>query len=397
MLRQLGRHPFLRPLAAGLALSAFYVSVISIPLQASAELGLTPAQTSSWILIAWGFPSLILLVFVAIYRLPLAITGNVFILIFVMLLGGELSWPKLVGATMTAGAVVLLLGVTGLTDRLARLLPPPIVHGILAGAVLGLVADAFTALGTSTLLVGSTLIAYVISRALWGDRFPALLTALVVGTVLAIVTSSTGPTPEPVWPMVSLTLPQFDIRAIAAVTPVLVVLITLQANAPAVVFLRAQGYEPPERTITLVSGIGTIVGSFFGPMGVSLSLPSTALIAGPEAGDREIRYWAGYIAAAAGIIIGLASGFAAELIEFIPAALLDAVVGLAVLGILAQSLKEITKGPFLLGPLVAFVVSVSGIELLGLGRFFWALVFGLGVSLLLERSAWSSPQLTTED
>lgn len=394
MARQPGRHQFLRPLAAGLALSAFYVSVVSLPLEASVELGLSPSQTSTWILIAWGFPSLIMLVFVAIYRLPLAITGNVFILIFVLLLGAELSWPQLVGATMTAGAIVLLLGVTGLTDRLARLLPPPIVHGILAGAVLGLVADAFTALGTSTLLVGSTLIAYLISRTLWGDRFPALLTALVVGTLLAVVTSSTGPIPDPVWPMISITLPEFDIRAIAAVTPVLVVLITLQANAPAVVFLRSQGYDAPERPITLVSGIGTIVGSFFGPMGVSLSLPSTALIAGPEAGDRQIRHWAGYIGGTAGVIVGLAGGFATDLIEFIPAALLDAVVGLAVLGILAQSLKEITKGPFLLGPLVAFAVSVSRIELLGLGRFFWALVFGVGVSLLLERSAWRNAELT---
>ncbi|MCZ7533091.1 MAG: benzoate/H(+) symporter BenE family transporter [Acidimicrobiia bacterium] len=394
MARQPGRHQYLRPLAAGLALSAFYVSVVSLPLEASVELGLSPSQTSTWILIAWGFPSLIMLVFVAIYRIPLAITGNVFILIFVLLLGGELSWSQLVGATMAAGAVVLLLGVTGLTDRLARLLPPPIVHGILAGAVLGLVADAFTALGTSTVLVGSTLIAYLISRALWGDRFPALLTALIVGTVLAIATSSTGPAPDPVWPMISLTLPQFDLRAIAAVTPVLVVLITLQANAPSVVLLRSQGYEPPERAISLVSGVGTIIGSFFGPMGVSLSLPSTALIAGPESGNREIRHWAGYIGAIAGIVVGLAGGFAADLIEFIPGALLDAIVGLAVLGILAQSLKEITKGPFLIGPLVAFVVSVSRIELLGLGRFFWALVFGLGVSLLLERSAWRSTDVS---
>lgn len=65
------------------------------------------------------------------------------------------------------------------------------------------------------------------------------------------------------------------------------------------------------------------------------------------------------------------------MIEFIPEALLNAIIGLAVLGIFAQSLQEITKGPLLLGPLVAFAVSVSSIELLGLGRFFWAIVFGL--------------------
>ncbi len=82
------------------------------------------------------------------------------------------------------------------------------------------------------------------------------------------------------------------------------------------------------------------------------------------------------------------------MIAFIPAALLDALVGLAVLGILSQALREITKGPLLLGPLLAFVVSLSDVELLGLGRFFWALVFGLTVSLLLEWPQWRALQET---
>lgn len=51
------------------------------------------------------------------------------------------------------------------------------------------------------------------------------------------------------------------------------------------------------------------------------------------------------------------------------------------------------RGPRLLGPVVAFAVAVSGIELLSLGRFFWALVFGLAVSLLLEREQWKEIHL----
>lgn len=94
--------------------------------------------------------------------------------------------------------------------------------------------------------------------------------------------------------------------------------------------------------------------------------------------------------------IALMSGFAAELIDFIPGRLLTAVVGLAVLGILAQSLQAITKGPLFLGPLVAFGTSVSDVQMVGLGRFFWALVFGLAVSLLLERSQWRQIHRTSE-
>lgn len=383
------RRRMLRPVAAGLSMAAIFTAVVSIPLEAASELGLSADETSAWIMVVWGFPSLLTILLILRYREPLVVTGNVFILIFVLLLGGELSWPQLVGATMVAGGVVLLLGLSGMTHRLASVLPAPIVYGLLAGAVLGLLADAFTALGAATVLVGATFAAYFLSRAFLGDRIPALLVALAVGVIVAIAGSETGPIPSPVWPQVTFTFPEFSFRAIVTATPVLVVFIALQANAPSIVFLRHQEYEPPERVISLVSGVGTLVGSVFGPMGVSLSLPATALTAGPDAGDHDIRHWAGYLAASFGVLIALMSGFAVELIEFIPAPLLAAVVGLAVLGILTQSLREITRGPLLMGPLVAFVVSVSDIELLGLGRFFWALVFGLTTSLLLERTQWA--------
>jgi benzoate membrane transport protein len=378
----------LRPVAAGLSLAAVFLAVIAIPLEAASGLNLTAAETSAWIMMIYGLPSLLTIVLIIRYRQPLLITGNVFVLIFVLLLGGELTWPELVGATMVAGGVVLILALTGFTDRLAAFLPPPIVYGLLAGAVLGLLAEMFTALGTSTLLVGVTVGSYLLSRFFFGERVPALLTALVVGVSLAVIGQFTGPAPTPVWPAVNLTMPVLSIAALLTAAPVLVVFITLQANAPAVVYLRSQGYEPPEHVISLVSGSGTMVASIMGPMGVSLSLPSTALTAGPHAGGLEIRHWGGYLAASAGLLIAAVSGFIAELLEFIPPPLLTAIVGLAVIGILSQALQEMTKGPLLLGPLVALATSVSNLELLGLGRFFWALVLGIAVSLLAEKEGW---------
>ncbi len=381
---------FLRQLAVGLSLGAIFVAVVGIALDASLDLGLSDTETSTWIMAAYGLPSLLAILLSARFRQPLVTTGNIFILIFVLTLGGELTWPELVGATMVAGLIVLVLGATGLTSRLAAVLPPPIVYGLLAGAVLGLFAEAFTALGSATLLVGATFAAYLLSRATLGDRVPALLAALLVGILIAIVSSETGPLPDPAWPEITATLPRFTARAMITATPVLVVFIALQANAPSIVYLRSQNFAPPEKTVSIVSGVGTVVGSFFGPMGVSLSLPATALTASPDAGGHEFRHRASYVAAGVGLMVAFVAGFATELVEFIPAPLLDGIVGLAVLGILAQSLQEITKGPLLLGPLVAFGASVSNIEMLGLGRFFWALALGIAVSLVLERSAWRS-------
>ena len=366
------------------------MAVVGIPLDAAADLGLTADQTSSWILAVYGLPSVLTIAMTLRYGQPLAITGNVFILIFVLLLGGELSWPELVGSTMVAGAVVVLLAVLGLTDSVAGLLPGPIVHALLAGAVLSLVADAVTALGAAPVLVGATFGAYLLARAADVGKLPPILVALTAGILVALLESGTGSPPTPEWPTATITMPEFSLRALLTATPVMVVFVTVQANAPSIVLLRDNGYDPPERAISVLSGVGTVAGSLFGPMGVSLSLPATALVAGPGAGERRVRTRAAHLAAGVGVAVALAAGFAGGVIDFIPGALLEAVVGLAVLEILLRSMREAVGGPLALGPLVTFVVAVSDLELLGLGGLFWGLVFGLGVSLILEREEWAT-------
>lgn len=238
------------------------------------------------------------------------------------------------------------------------------------------------------MLVGGTLLAYVLGRRFLEPRLPAILPALVVGAALAAVTGGLAAPSELAWPAPSLTAPRFSLRAIATATPVMVVLITLQANLPSVVFLRTQDYEPPERVLTFVSGAGTLVGSLLGPLGLSLSLPATAICAGPDAGDRSVRHRSVYVGAAGGVVIALLAGVAAECQRSWARPLLVALVGLAVLGVLSTAIQRVAQGPLLLGPVFAFAIALSGLSMFGLGPFFWALALGIAVSLLLEREGW---------
>jgi hypothetical protein len=41
-----------------------------------------------------------------------------------------------------------------------------------------------------------------------------------------------------------------------------------------------------------------------------------------------------------------------------------------------------------LGPLFAFAIALSDMTVLSLGSFFWSLVLGTAISLLLERDGW---------
>jgi benzoate membrane transport protein len=251
--------------------------------------------------------------------------------------------------------------------------------------------DLFSAIGDEIAMVGGALVAYLVGRRVLKSPQTAILPALVVGLAIAALTGELGSIPtEVALPAPVLTAPVFSLRAILTATPVMVVLITLQADIPSIVFLRSQGYDPPERTVTLLSGTGTLFGSLLGPMGVSLSLPATALCAGPDAGDHEIRHWSVYMVAGAALLIALFAGFATELATIVPDALLVAGVGLAIIGVLSGALQQIAGGPLLLGPMFAFAIALSDISLLGLGPFFWALIFGLVASLLLERDAWKA-------
>lgn len=392
-----GVHGPFAAVGAALSIIVIFVVVLSIPLGVAFDLGLSRTELTSWLVALYGSSGLLSLVLAWRYRQPLLITGNIFVLLFVASLGNQLSWAELIGASMAAGAVVLALGLFGLTDRLALWLPAPVVFGVLAGAVLPFFVGLFDALGALRIVVGATLLAYLAGRRLLEPRVPAVLPALVVGLAVAGLTGGlAAPSAHLALPAAVLTPPVFSLAGLLTATPVIVVLITLQANAPSIVFLRDQGYRPPERSLTMVSGVGTVLASLFGPIGVSLSLPATALTAGPDAGPRAARYRAVLIAGAAATAIALMAGYAAELETLVVRPLLVAVIGLAVVGVFTGALQQVVSGPLTLGPVFAFGIAVSDLSLFGLGPFFWALVVGVLVARLVEHDAWSTLRVRAE-
>jgi benzoate membrane transport protein len=130
--------------------------------------------------------------------------------------------------------------------------------------------------------------------------------------------------------------------------------------------------------------MGTMLGSLLGPAGMSLSLPATSLVAGSSSAERHLRLRVADIAGGGVIVVGLLAGVAADVREVIPVALLLTLAGLSLVDVLGNALQQITRGPLLIGPLFAFTIALSELSMLGFGPFFWALVLGIGVSVLLE-------------
>lgn len=362
-----------------------FITVLSIPLASAEHMGLSSAETSSWILALYGIPPLLSLILAVIFRQPLLLTGNLFMIIFINGLGGRIPYPELIGAAMLAGAAVAVVGLLGITRWMASWIPVPIMFGLLAGAVLPFLSDIFTKLGDSPWVVGGTLAVYLLSRGMLKERVPAILPALLIGLGITWITGGFQPLEEPLsLAQPILTRPVLSLPVILTATPVFVVLITLQANLPSLRFLHSQEYQPPERVIDILSGLGMLVGSVLGPVGVSLSLPATSLAAGPEAGPREIRHRTVYIAGVAALLVAIFAGATTALAGALPMPLLLTLAGLSVVDVLLHAVTRFTEGPLRLGPLFAFAIALSEISFLGFGNYFWSLVIGTGVSLLLE-------------
>jgi benzoate membrane transport protein len=153
------------------------------------------------------------------------------------------------------------------------------------------------------------------------------------------------------------------------------------------VFIRSQGYEPPEREIDTVSGAATVLASLLGPNAVSMPLPLIGLLAGPDAGDPRLRYRTAAVAGVALVVIGGLAPLAVAVLAAVPPPLLQTLAGLALFGVLASAVRLFATGPLILGPVVAMVVAQSGLNLLELGSLFWALVIGIGTSVALEADA----------
>ena len=385
------------PLSMVVPLAIIVVAVLAIPLATAQALGFTPQQMGAWVFALYAIPGVLSLVLTRGYRQPLFVGWNGFLVAFFASLAGQVTYADLLGATLVGGVAVALLGALGLTARVAAIVPAPVVFAVVAASVLPFVVGVFDAMGQEPVVIAGTLLAYVLGRRCLGARIPPILPALVAGLVLAGVAGRYGTLPN-AWPAppLAFTRPTFSVDALLTVVPIFVALVALQANLTAVVYLRSQGYRPPARLIDVLSGLGSVVGSFLGPTPICLVSLLTPLTAGPEAGQREVRHWSVYAVGTVSIMIALGAGIAAQLPSLLPLPLLLAIAGLALVGVLAQALGEMVRGPVLIGPLFAFVAASSHLTVFGLGPLFWALVIGTGVSLILEAGALQVIRATAE-
>ena len=358
-----------------------------IIINGATEAGLSAQLISSWIFGVYVVGGSISLVLGLYYKMPVTGAWSIPGAVLVVAALQQFPFAEMVGAFLVAGALVLALGLTGLIRRVAAWLPFPIVMAMIAGALVRFATGVVDAAAAAPVIVGAAVAGYLLlSR--YVKAVPGAVGALVVGVAAVAVVGDFGAleggdlglTP-PV-----LVAPVFDLGAVLAVGVPLAVLVIGAENAQAIGVLIAQRYRPPVNAMTVVSGIGGLLAPLFGGHNANIAGPMTAICASEQAGEaREGRYAATVLNGMLFIGFGVLAGAAVALVTALPAELVAAVAGLAMIGVLLTAFRgAFGEGHYQIGALVALVIAISEVSLLGVSSPFWALVGGVVASAVLE-------------
>ena len=373
---------------AGITAFVWYAfGAVPLHIAVAGQLGLTAAQSSSWIFIIWTTGAAASIGLSLYYRIPVPITWSIPGLIYLGTLAGEFTFPEIAAANLIAGVAILALGISGVGQRLMTWLPLPIVMGMFAGSIFGYVTRLVSVTVEDVLVAGPTVAGYLVGRLIGNPRIPPVGLAVVFGAVAVLATQQAAPEAMS-WNLPILAFPgmEFSASAVAAISVPMVVLALGLGNVQGLGFLIGQGYKVSVNPISIVVGVNSIINSFLGGHPATVARTAVAIIGGPDSGPAPQRYWGSLIAAALTMRIATAAGLVIPILAVLPSAYVFALAGLSIFSAVQDAFEKAFGVNLRFGALVAFAVAATPFALAGITSAAWSVVAGMVASLIAERA-----------
>ncbi|EFI4467035.1 BenE family transporter YdcO [Escherichia coli] len=358
-------------LAGFLAVLIGYASSAAIIWQAAIVAGATTAQISGWMTalgLAMGVSTLTLTLW---YRVPvLTAWSTPGAALLVTGLQGEA-----IGVFIVTNALIVLCGITGLFARLMRIIPHSLAAAMLAGILLRFGLQAFASLDGQFTLCGSMLLVWLATKAV-APRY-AVIAAMIIGIVIVIAQGDVVTTDvvfKPVLP--TYITPDFSFaHSLSVALPLFLVTMASQ-NAPGIAAMKAAGYSAPVSPLIVFTGLLALVFSPFGVYSVGIAVITAAICQSPEAHpDKDQRWLAAAVAGIFYLIAGLFGSAITGMMAALPVSWIQMLAGLALLSTISGSLYQALHNERD-AAVVAFLVTASGLTLVGIGSAFWGLIAG---------------------
>ncbi|SCG47808.1 benzoate/H(+) symporter BenE family transporter [Micromonospora inositola] len=377
-----------QPVLAGVVTALVgFASSFTVVLAGLRAVGADDAQAASGLLVLCVAAGLCAVWLGLRHRLPMAVawsTPGAALLVATGPVPG--GWPAAVGAFLVAGLLIAAAGLIPALGRAVAAIPGPIASAMLAGVLLPLCTAPVRALVEVPRLAGPVVLTWlVLHRFARRGAVPAALA--IAAMAIALTAPAAGPGRLHLAPTVALTTPAWTVSAIIGLALPLFLVTMAAQNVPGMAVLAGYGYRAPLGSALRVTGLASALGAPAGGHAVNLAAITAALAAGPDAHPDPDRRWIASVTAGIGMaLLGLGAGVATALVLLSPPILVEAVAGLALLGALAGAVAAaVTEPETREAAVVTFVVTASGVSLLGVGGAFWGLLAGWLMLLLFRR------------
>ena len=384
---------FFKDLSLSTAVAGFvavlvgFTSSVAIVFQAAQAFGATPAQITSWMWALGLGMGLCSLVPSLILRQPVMVawsTPGAAVLATAGLAGG-FSMGEAIGAFMISALLITLAGTTGWFERVMNRIPMEIAAALLAGVLARFGLQAFAAAQTALPLVLLMLMVYLVSRRL-AARYAVVITLAAAVVFVASLGQMALSAVQLELALPVFTAPQFSVAAAVSLAIPLFVVTMASQNLPGVAVIRASGYDLPISRLITLTGLATLVLAPFGAFALNFSAITAAMCMGPEAhADRNRRYTAAVACGAIYVAIGLFGAVITGLLTAFPKELVVAIAGLALLGTIGNGLAAALRDEsHREAALITFLVTLSGVVIVGVGSAFWGVVAG-SIALFVQQ------------
>ena len=386
----MSKSSLLAPVAAGIV-TAFvgFASSFAVIINGLTAVGATQQQAASGLMalsIAMGVCGILLSLR---RRMPISVAwstpGAALLATTGVVAGG---FPAAVGAFLLTGVLIVLAGLFRPLGRWVAAIPAPLANAMLAGVLLNLCLAPVRAVAEAPALGLPVVVVWAVVARL--QRVYAVPASVLVAVALIALTAhpdaaklgSLWPALVPVWPV-------FTPAAVVGIAVPLFIVTMASQNIPGMAVLTVNGFRPPAAPLFRATGIASVLAAPFGSHAVNLAAITAAMCAGEDAHPNPARrYWAAATAGAVYVLFGLGAGAATGFLAASPPILIEAVAGLALLGAFGAAIMAAVADPASReAAVICFLVTGSGVTLLGISGAFWGLVAG-GAFLLLGR--WRS-------
>ncbi len=297
----------------------------------------------------------------------------------------DTSMSLMVGAYLSAALIIFAIGMTGSFDWLIKHIPKGLAAGMMAGILFQFNLGSFKALQTMPTLAISMIFSYLVAKK-YVPRYCIVLTLFV-----GLLTIWFSDLYQLSTIALNLSLPIFispdwNVQSTLSLALPLVLVSLSGQYLPGMAILKVSGYNTPAKPIFLATSISSFFVAFFGGITIVTAAITAAICTSKDAHPNpDKRYVAGI---ASGVFFLLAGFFSATIVSVFsgfPKEFVAILAGLALLGAFLSNVSLMVEDHLHReASFITFLVTASGVNLLGIGSTFWGMLAGAVAYFILK-------------